>query len=168
MPANSKAIANEFIERSIRDGRPLTQMQLQKLVYIAHGWMLALFDRPLTLDSPEAWRYGPVYRDLREALKKYGTDRIPELIGGYGYIEDEIHGVDYVYSVPKGILHENESTLIDEIYKDYAKFEAFQLSALTHKEGTPWTKVYDSGKGENYIIPNSMIKEHFLKLANKK
>ena len=68
MTAWSAEIANEFIRRAAAEKRALTQMQLQKLVYIAHGWNLAINGEKLTHDDPQAWDYGPVYRDLWEAL----------------------------------------------------------------------------------------------------
>lgn len=54
MPAASPAIANQFIPLALHDGRPLTNMHLQKLVFIAHGWNLAIRNLPLTEDDPEA------------------------------------------------------------------------------------------------------------------
>ena len=73
MPGWSPDIANEFIRRGLREGRAFDQMQLQKLVYIAHGWCLAFSGEPLTGDRPEAWDFGPVYRRLANALQSQGT-----------------------------------------------------------------------------------------------
>ena len=39
------SIANYFIELSQQDGRILRPLKLMELVYIAHGYMLALLDR---------------------------------------------------------------------------------------------------------------------------
>lgn len=36
MPAWSSEIANDFIRLAAKNGRPLNQMQLQELIYIAH------------------------------------------------------------------------------------------------------------------------------------
>ena len=57
---DSRRVANEFIRAAAQEGRGLSIMTLLKFVYIAHGWTLALLDRPLITDLAEAWRYGPV------------------------------------------------------------------------------------------------------------
>jgi uncharacterized phage-associated protein len=76
VPGWSPEIANEFIRRGLQEGRAFNQMELQKLVYIAHGWCLAFSGQPLTGDRPEAWDFGPVYRRLADALCTFGTDAV--------------------------------------------------------------------------------------------
>ena len=72
----SPVIANEFIRRAASEGKSFTQMQLQKLVYIANGWNLAISGVPLTQDEPQAWDYGPVYPYLWKALRSYGREGV--------------------------------------------------------------------------------------------
>ena len=69
MPVRARAVANEFIHLAKADGRSLTPLQLIKLTYIAHGWMLTLYGRPLIVDEVEAWKYGPVIPDLYQATR---------------------------------------------------------------------------------------------------
>lgn len=64
-----EAIANEFLRKS----GVLTQMQLQKLAYMTHGWNLAVNGEPLVDREPEAWDRGPVFPDLREHIKAAGS-----------------------------------------------------------------------------------------------
>lgn len=80
MAYSSLAIANEFLIRAHKQGISLNQMQLQKLVYIAHGANLAINGEPLIEDGIEAWDYGTVIRRLRDALKKHGVSSIDQLI----------------------------------------------------------------------------------------
>ncbi|MFI5200989.1 MAG: Panacea domain-containing protein, partial [Candidatus Kapaibacterium sp.] len=79
MPYNPILIANYFINKSKEESVVLTPMKLVKLVYIAHGWTLALRDRELLTESVEAWQYGPVLPSVYHAFKQYGSGQIKEL-----------------------------------------------------------------------------------------
>ena len=154
MSASSPAIANEFIRRASLHSQYFTHMQLQKLVYIAHGWNLAINGEPLTDDVPQAWDYGPVYKSLYDALQRFGS----------GPVIGEIHASD---DSGGAALSAKERAVIDRVFSDYGKFHAFQLSALTHQDGTPWDEVYNHGVGRMSPIDNSLIKRHFIELANR-
>lgn len=164
MTAWSPAIANDFIRLGAADGgRTFTQMQLQKLVYIAHGWNLAINNKPLTADEPQAWEYGPVYPWLWEALRGYGRDSVTRLIRNRDF--DPFASDDDGDEEAFAPLSEKSRNLLNRVYKDYAEFKAFQLSALTHRAGTPWTRIYGSGNGKFKTIPADLIREHFVELA---
>ncbi len=155
------AIANEFLRRAEREGRELTHMQLQKLVYLANGWNLAATNRPMIEDDPEAWEFGPVYRRLFDALKKYGRSPVGELIRW---------GDDTPFSLDDGEvaseeLSDEERTVIDMVWKAYGHMQAFQLSALTHQDGSPWSRTYEPGR--NRRIPMDLINEHFKDLMTR-
>lgn len=167
MPGPSPAIANEFIRRSASQGRQLTHMQLQKLVYISHGWNLAINAAPLTEDTPEAWDYGPVYRELWEALRSYGRGPVQREIaaGDYGF-GIFMYGTDRD-QVIHADLRQNETEIIDRVFSDYGRFHAFKLSALTHQEGSPWDEVYNNGGGRMTPIDNKLIRDHFIDLARR-
>lgn len=78
--ATSIAVANAFLMLSKNNGVLLNQMQLQKLVYIAHGWNLAIYNSPLTEDEIIATDYGPIYPKLQKALTRYGADPVLSFI----------------------------------------------------------------------------------------
>ena len=65
----SSTIAGYFIERSNQESAPLSVLQLIKLVYISHGWNLALNDIPLISDKIEVWKYGPVMPSLHKLFE---------------------------------------------------------------------------------------------------
>lgn len=53
---SAKEIANYFLELSAK--KDISPLKIQKLVYIAHGWHLALYGEPLVQDElAEAWEY---------------------------------------------------------------------------------------------------------------
>jgi len=51
MTYGSKAVANLLIDVAKGHGQKLDQMKLQKLVYISHGWNLAISGNPLISDQ---------------------------------------------------------------------------------------------------------------------
>lgn len=159
----SPEIANEFIRLGKAEGVFFTQMQLQKLVYIAHGWNLAINEEPLTHDAPQAWDYGPVYRELWQALRPYGRAPVTREItnGEYapGCFAEDLGAASHAE------LASREREVIDRVYRDYGKFHAYQLSALTHMNGTPWTSIYKGGEGKFDEIPSQMIRDHFVELT---
>jgi uncharacterized phage-associated protein len=160
----SVAVANQFLKLAKQQNKTLTQMQLQKLTYIAHGWNLAISGASLTNDAPEAWDYGPVYRELREALRRYGSESVDRKIR---YLDFD-RGLFYNKSNEEveGNFSDSEQKIIGKVFEIYGDFRAFQLSALTHKDGTPWQKTYHNS-GRNSEIKAEEIKEHFIGLAKE-
>ena len=76
MSYDARAIANYFLERARLEGKSLDQMKLQKLVYYANGWHIAIKEEPWIDEQVEAWRYGPVIQSLRDAFREYGDQAI--------------------------------------------------------------------------------------------
>jgi len=156
------AIANYFID--LREGQGLTLMQLLKLSYIAHGFNLAIFDRPLANEYVQAWKFGPVFPSIYHEFKyeipgepiTNCAKRINESTGTLEKITEN--------------FQPTEKSLIEIVYKIYGKIDGWKLSALTHKEGTPWYKVWYEGEGSKYHgvpIENNKIKDHFKGIVGK-
>ena len=153
----STEVANELISLS-RDN-PLTHMQIQKMVYLSHGWSLAINDRILTIDDPQAWKHGPVYRLIWDELKYNGYQPVIEKI-----INEDILVYENIISNKMDTF---DIDIVDQVYESYHHLKGFQLSGITHKKESPWDVVYNNGKGMNKIIPSSLIKEYFYDLSEK-
>jgi len=146
----------------VAEDKKLTPMQIQKLVYLAHGWNLAVTGEPLIRGKFEAWDWGPVNRPLYEALRQFGAEPVDEFIRwgeGSPFSEDDDFGPDAIED-----LTPKEHEIIDRTWRAYGEYEAFQLSALTHTKGTPWANVYSQGR--NREVLNSEIQEYFIRLAD--
>jgi uncharacterized phage-associated protein len=150
MAYDARTIANEFLKIADNAGRKLTNMQLQKLVYIAHGYTLAILHDPLIDQSVEAWRYGPVIEALYKTLRQYGA----------GQVTDPIP-TPFKEQVP-----EDARAIISTVYEAYSRFSGPQLSTMTHKAGTPWAQVYDPKAFYNQDIPNPLIERYYVDLLN--
>ena len=138
---NPKTISGHLLW--MRRGMRTTPMQLLKLVYICHGWMLGLASQELVDEPVEAWPYGPVVPTVYHEYKRFGrypievpiNDRGPTLTGRQIRIVEAVHDVYKNASGPK-------------------------LSALTHKPGTPWYKIFHR-YGSGAIIPSPLIRDHY-------
>jgi uncharacterized phage-associated protein len=150
MATSARAVANEFLRLAEEDGRALTPLQIIKLVYIAHGWMLALYQRPLITDRIEAWKYGPVIPNLYHDVKGFGADYI------HGRLRDAL-------SQP---LDPQERNLIRQVYNIYGQKNGVQLSELTHRSGTPWHITTWRPDAMGVPISNDLIAEHYRRLAD--
>lgn len=159
-----EAIANAFLQMPGSSG--LTQMHLQKLSYIAHGWNLAINNEPLSAVEPEAWDRGPVFRELRAKTRYAGSGPVDGLIrenddNPFAYLENTDRG----NPILANFLPE-EREVLDHVWRRYGRRGAFALSDLTHEPGTPWYQVYHGQGAYNGSIPNDLIRDHYLQLAN--
>jgi len=163
MPYKAAAIANYFIGKS-KPKDYLTPMKIQKLVYIAHGWHLAIYNEPLIEEIVEAWRYGPVIQSLYYELRGFGSMQVTKEIDEVG-ISDEN---DFTFVPVEKPTDEKVTVHLDEVWKSYSKYTGPQLSNFTHQQGTPWDRAYNSDNhGKTAIINDNSIKEHFIELYER-
>jgi uncharacterized phage-associated protein len=171
-------IANEFLHRAGMAGKTLTPMQLLKLVYIAHGWHMAVNAEPLFDEAVEAWKYGPVVPSLFHEFKEFGGTPIRRLahaidvpVGGE---EDDQGWIVRTPFVPPS--DSNAHKLLDWVWQGYGGRDGGSLSDMTHEPGTPWSETVAEMKKNNphvdwvngYPIPNERIRSHYLTLWAKR
>lgn len=147
MAVSALAVANALIRMARQEGRPLTNMQVQKHVFLAQGFCLGLLGRPIYYNDTHAWQWGPVVAKLYKALQKYGSGVVSDEIP----TEDELDESSDEYSILRGVWN---------AYKGYS---GGQLSELTHREGTPWSKAWTSQKFS--IIPQESIQAYYSELV---
>ncbi|MDR3348551.1 MAG: DUF4065 domain-containing protein [Acidaminococcales bacterium] len=122
-------VCDFFIALAQDAGEQLTHMKLQKLLYYAQAWHCGMFGRPLFDAKFEAWKFGPVCPEIYCQYKTLGNANIP-FIGEHDEKEGCLSGVAESFS-PETL------NFLNDIARDYMKYTAFQLSAMTHKE-KPW------------------------------
>ena len=127
-------------------------VKLQKMVFCAHGWHLALTDEPLICEKVEAWESGPTYPSIY-----HKRDGLPSNL--------PIPTTDEADRRP--IEDSGMKKYFDAIYKRYDVYTAFDLSCITQAQGTPWfqvTEKYLTGDEQlpkHLFIPDDLIKEHY-------
>jgi len=150
----SLQVAQYLIDKAAEDKNTLTPMQLLKLVYMCHGWMLGIHSRPLIKDRVEAWRYGPVIPDLYHSIKHYRDKPVQKLGGFWNKAKFDADEFD-----------PDEKSIMDQVYDLYGKYTGIQLSALTHQSGTPWDVSYNESE-RNISISDDIIQNYYWGLAN--
>jgi uncharacterized phage-associated protein len=146
---DSRVVANRFLDLARPERNGITPMQLLKLVYIAHGWMLGLYGRPLIEDEVQAWQYGPVIPKLYNAVRSYRSQPVDNRIN----VRDEA-------------LDAKEESIVKQVYDIYGGMSGPALSRLTHAKNTPWDLTYVPDEF-GIQISNDIIEDHYQRLAEK-
>lgn len=164
---SAKAVANYFLILGRLDRIAITPLKIQKLVYISHGWHLALTGgQPLVYNElAEAWPYGPVFPSLYHEFKQFEdsspiTNFAEEIVLHRSIQDGELHEE---YEVTDPVVENREAReLLDKIWEIYRNTPGPDLSAITHAKGTPWDIVKQNfRKIKNASIPNDVIQKYY-------
>lgn len=146
MSDKSLAAAQYILEQVRQSGDPaVTPMQLLKLVYIAHGYMLGNQGRPLLDEPVQAWRHGPVIPSVYRALKSFRSQPVSAVPGA---------------SSSALMLSDLERQVLDYVAHAYGKSDGITLSSATHMPGTPWSLTWERA-GQNATISNDLIESFY-------
>lgn len=115
---SARSVADFFIRFAHDHGDQISNLKLQKLLYYAQAWFLALHRRPLFDERIEAWVHGPVVPPVYGEFKVWGWQPI-------GINPDP------------PILNTDVRFHLEEVADVYAPLSAFELEKLTHSEA-PW------------------------------
>ncbi len=126
----------------------VSNLQLQKILYIANMFYLGEHHKRMINEDFEAWDYGPVLPILYHRVKIYGASAIKNIFHDISDIESP--------TVKKSL---------SDTYDKLSKYEAARLGAITHREGGGWDKNYQSCC--SVIIPNKDILSEYIELGNK-
>jgi uncharacterized phage-associated protein len=173
MPYDPKAIANYFLTVAPKHDQTLDPMKIQKLVYFANGWYLAIKDEPLINEQVEAWPYGPVIPSLYREFRRFGNHPITEI--AYNVVIDEYitqwkvssHRVwPSLDDIPEQAAF--TKAFLDRIWEIYGGYTAIQLSNETHQADSPWdtiSKKYNGAIPKRTDIPQELMQEYFRSRA---
>lgn len=145
MPHSALYISGEILKRAKEKEVGISNMKLQKLLFIANGLYLAKNGTPLLEEPIEVWPYGPVIKVVYHQFKEYGNRDIPSLPSAY-QLRSKIE------------LDEDAETSINFALDVAEKLTAIQLSNWTHAENSPWTKAQQNGEK---FIPERSMQEFF-------
>lgn len=138
---NAIDIANYIINKCIDLGSPITNLQLQKILYYVQGEFIKETDgKELFYNEISAWQYGPVVPDVYFKFNIYSSSDINIKC-------DEIELEEYIKNI------------IDPVIYEKSLLTAWKLVEDTHNE-SPWLDSYVDG--EKKKIDLETMKNFFL------
>lgn len=152
---NTKKLTPKDIVKYILTFGKYSQLQIQKLLYLIYVEYAKDYDKPLFSQCFEAWKLGPVNRDVYNYISMYGNRKIGL---------DDIQLEKMKLSLKLSNI-EDEQKVIDcvtKVMKIYGSKTARQLVDITHCSDGPW-KITKDKLGLNSTIEWETI----LDYANK-
>lgn len=143
-------LAAHVINRCIDLDKPVSNLKLQKMLYFLDINFLINFDKKLIDEDFEAWQYGPVQKEVYDKYSFFAASSIR------------------IRQEPENDLPEEYKNSIINNIDHLAKIDAWTLVEYSHRDNTPWSKVYRNGAGNHQKIPNELLREYAQNIKNEK
>lgn len=152
MTNNVLSVANTFLDLARQEGRSISNMKLQKLLYFAQGHSLGLRGTRIINETPKAWRYGPVFPTVYREFREHGADAITRPAYEYDWGNDR---PAVVPTIPPG----DDYSLVRAVWDAYKDRSAVELSNMSHVIDGPWDRVY--GRSDSDDILDADLRQYF-------
>lgn len=139
MKYSARQIAEYVISYCVRKGNPISNLQLQKILYFIQGEFYRSTGRILISDEFYAWPLGPVAVDVYDTYCVYGGGKI--------------------FEKSDFSLLPEVAEIVNPIINRRAKQSARQLVDESHRVGGAWKTVFNGNKAT--IIPKPLIMNEF-------
>lgn len=133
-------LAKYIINKCVQDKQPISNLQLQKILYYVQVAFLQEHKNPLFTEEIEAWQFGPV---------------VPIVYGyfcGFGSLRINVNYDDIFLTI-----NDKDKMMLDKIVEEKRGQLPWQLVADTHASNKAWSKIYKSGQGNKTIIPLDLM-----------
>jgi uncharacterized phage-associated protein len=140
-PLTATAVAAWFVDRAVQDPeQDLSNLKLQKLIYLAHSLFLHRHRLALVQEEVQAWENGPVVKVVYGAYKEFESTPI----------QRPSSSVATQTTWPDDIVE-----ALEDVWRCFSGLSASKLRNITHIAG-PWKDHWYPGS-RNVVIPNDEI-----------
>ncbi|WP_157154472.1 Panacea domain-containing protein [Brachyspira murdochii] len=138
---DSVLLAKYIIQQAQKKGTDMSITKLQKLLYALDGGLLSRNINAVD-EHCRAWQYGPVYPKVFTKINPEDFNK------NYDNLNiDEIDSKEHADIIKK---------MVEVVLDSFGEYSAGQLSAWSHKEGSPWSQTQKNEK-----ISKLLMKEYF-------
>jgi len=130
-------IAKYIIDKCTKDKNPISNLQLQKILYYIQREFLQQGAMAFS-ENIEAWQFGPV---VPEVYKQYC---------GFGALPIRMR-----YAVD---IQSRDKNIINPIIEKKRILNPWDMVSDTHSSGKAWDLIYRGGLGDHQIIPQELIR----------
>ena len=123
-------------------GWSLSNLELQKIAYIAEMIHLGRTGAPLVDENWQAWNYGPVQPALYHKAKVFGTSPVKDIFNASTLDEG------------------SQFKAINDAYQIMKKMNPGQMVAVTHRPNGAWSKHFNTAR-RGVVIPKRDIAEEY-------
>jgi uncharacterized phage-associated protein len=145
----ARRVAEFVIAFSHEHGDPVSNLKLQKLLYYAQAWFLAIYDKPLFDERIEAWVHGPAVPPVYGDFKKWSWQPI---------------NCEVAFPELDARIKEH----LEEVMDVYGGMSAYELEKLTHSED-PWKSARGGiapDEASNAIISHDDMRRYYRARLN--
>ncbi len=130
-------IAKYIIDKCTKDNCPISNLQLQKILYYIQREFLQQGEIAFP-EEIEAWQFGPV---VPEVYRQYC---------GFGALPIRMR-----YMVR---IELDDIRMINPIIEKKRILNPWDMVSYTHSSGKAWDLIYRDGAGDHQVIPQELIK----------
>lgn len=134
-------VAKYVIEYEDSQGRSVSNLRLQKLLYYIQAQFLVSKGEECFADRIEAWDFGPVIPNVYHVFKFFGSLEIPVSLAN-----------------KRAPIYADDEQLINDMLDYCARYSTSSLVYRTHNQ-KPWIDARK--KGKNGVITAKAIREYF-------
>lgn len=124
-------------------GKAFSNLQIQKLLYLAQMFHLGRSGRPMFDDDFEAWKLGPVIPSVYQRAKIYGSRPVGKLFTNRTFDDGS-----------------EERTMLETVVRELPDKSPWKLVAITHWNDGAWAKNYPSGNFGGLIPKTDILDEY--------
>lgn len=135
-------IAEYIIDKCTRDGLPISDLQLQKILYYIQLNFIRSFGVRAFNDDIVAKPYGPLVPSVYDVYKSFGASAICL----------EYDGIC-------GLYDGQQKAVADWVIEACRDLNPWVLVEKSHNKNGPWYKIYNS-LGTDTVIPIELIEEY--------
>lgn len=142
---DARDIARYIVSICTSSGKPISNLQLQKILYYVQLSFLHNLNYRAFYNTIEAWDYGPVVPDVYNQYKYYGSTKIYQ----------KFQGLEVMFT-------DNELLVIKSVVSKCISLRPWDLVEMSHEDDSPWDRVYNGGRGYKHEIPVEYLEEYAM------